>query len=656
MTAVEEIKAKLDIVDIISETVSLKKSGQSYTGFCPFHQNTRTPSFVVFPHTQTWRCFGACAEGGDLFSYVMKRDGCDFKDALTTLAKQAGVTLAEPTAQTRQQDEYQRKLFELNAAAASHFHHLLLNAPAATPCRHYLAQRAFTPETIAQFQFGYAPNQWDHVKKHFLSRGYTVDDLLAVGLITQKDDGSSEYDRFRNRLMIPIRNRQSEVIGFGARALADDQIPKYLNSPQTKLFNKSETLYGLDVAHKAIRSSGEVVVVEGYMDVIQAHQQGAENVVAQMGTSLTEAQIKQLSVGSPKIILALDSDAAGNAATIRSLNLARRYLPRKQRATAGSQGIAFEAHVAQDIYVVPLPQGQDPDDVLRQGVAVWQALLEQALPSLDFYEQLIFKQTEHETPQGKSKIVHDLIPIYQEISDEVEKSVRTQQLARRLGVDERLLLEELKGTTVSQPKPQKKQPRPTLDSKKVAQVSQLANQKLDLEDYCLALILAAPSGLAIANAVLETQQLSALNINDFHHGENKAMFKSMQLWTAAESPQPEILAGMVGESLALRLNYLMERWHNQIRLPHREELHKDLQTTILQMRIENINKQVKELEFLQRQSDDEDTETRNHYIMMTYKFSQQRKQLDQTKNNLSSIGQNLVPLNHSGQTHTRPKH
>ncbi len=394
MSASDEIKARLDMVDIVSETVTLKKSGRNYTGFCPFHSNTKTPAFVVFPETQTWRCFGACADGGDLFSFVMKREGYDFKEALRLLAQKAGVQLEEPTPQIAKRDEQHQKLLELHAAAATYFHNLLATSSAGATTRAYLAERELTAETIGTFQLGFALDEWEACKSHFLERGYSIEDLLAAGLIVERDDGSPGYDRFRNRLIIPIRDLRGRVIGFGARALAKDQVPKYLNSPQTVLFDKSATLYGLDLARKHIRETDQVVIVEGYMDVIQAHQRGATNVVAQMGTALTEQQLKRIAGMANKIVLALDADTAGNAATVRSLSLARQLLPKKTKATPTSRGIELEAHIIQEIYIAALPENKDPDDMLREGLEVWQALIDQATPTLDFYEKLILGQAD----------------------------------------------------------------------------------------------------------------------------------------------------------------------------------------------------------------------------------------------------------------------
>jgi len=635
MTVVDEVKSRLDIVEIVSETVTLKKSGQSYTGFCPFHQNTKTPSFVVFPHTQTWRCFGACAEGGDLFSFIIKRDGCDFKEALTTLATRAGVALKQ-SSPTPEQDNYTKKLQTLNIEAANYYHHLLLNNRVGAQTLHYLTQRAITPQTIATFQLGYAPNRWDNLKSHFLNRGYTPDDLINAGLVKRQDNGSLGNDRFRNRLMIPIRDHKGQVVGFGARALLEGQVPKYLNSPQTTLFDKRTLLYGLDLARKHIYTKKQVVIVEGYMDVIQAYQQGAKNVVAQMGTALTETQLQRITLGSPKIILALDSDAAGNTATIRGLSLARQALPKRNRPTPTAKGIAFEAHLTQEIYVVPLPQGKDPDDVLRQGLNVWQALLEQAMPALDFYEKLILNNTDIRTPAGKAHVVHSLVPIYREIADEIEKAARVQQLARTIGIDERLLMAELQSTT----KPTKST-RPVSLVSKIPQKKQLdTSTKLRPEDHCLAMIIAYPKILPLVNDGLAQQNLPNLNVNDFNQGDNKEIFKYIQLWTISEIPRLETLIDMVDMLLTPRLQFLANQGHQDLALPI-EKLRQDLQATILQLRKINIQKQVDELTFLQRSGD---SQTIQHYNKIEFDYRRELHKLNIALSNVrGTFGSTSIP-------------
>lgn len=653
MSVVDEIKTRLDIVDVVSDTVNLKKSGRSYTGFCPFHSNTKTPSFVVFPDTQTWRCFGACADGGDVFSFVMKREGFDFKSALELLARRAGVQLPEYKAHSAEHTEERDKLLELTAAAAAYFHQLLTTSPAAAKTREYLAQRELSAETIATFQLGYALDEWEALKSHFIERGYSAEELLAAGLIVERDNGSPGYDRFRHRLMIPIRDAQGHVIGFGARALSTDQVPKYLNSPQTALFDKSATLYGLDLARKHIRDSGQVVIVEGYMDAIQAHQRGATNVVAQMGTALTEAQLKLIAPLANQIVLALDSDTAGNAATMRGLSLARELLPKKTRATSTSRGIAYEAHIEQEIYIAALPVGQDPDDVLRQGLEIWQEFITQAVPALDFYETLILDAADLTTPQGKSVAVRELIPIYREIKDDVEKVARVQRLARKTSLDERLLLAELKTKPpkvrpASRPQPPVEPELPPTLMEPVPGTA-AATAATGLEEYCLGLILSHPLSLAMANDILEKQGVAPLTVNDFKRGENKEIFKSLQLWTISETPKIEILVSMVAGVLEQRLALLASQWHRRP-APPVENINQDLSVAVLRLRLQNVDEQIKELTFLQREAvDNKDTQGARQYTEMAEAYSQQRKKLEQTRDALSLMGQRRAETNRFGQ-------
>ncbi|MCK6627191.1 MAG: DNA primase [Anaerolineae bacterium] len=656
MSVVDDIKARLDIVDIVSDTVNLKKSGRSYTGFCPFHSNTKTPSFVVFPDTQTWRCFGACADGGDLFSFVMKREGLDFKGTLDLLAQRAGVKLPEYSARSPQHSEERDKLLQLAAAAAAYFHQLLTTSTSAAKTREYLAQRGLTAETIATFQLGYALDEWEALKSHFMGRGYTAADLLAVGLIVERDNGEPGYDRFRHRLMIPIRDSQGHVIGFGARALSTDQVPKYLNSPQTALFDKSATLYGLDLARKPIRDSSQAVIVEGYMDAIQAHQQGAKNVVAQMGTALTEAQLKLIAPLANQIVLALDADSAGNAATMRGLSLARQLLPKKHRATSTSRGIAYEAHIEQEIFIAALPPGKDPDDVLREGLEVWQQFISQAVPALDFYETLILESTDLTTPQGKAVAVRELIPIFREIKDDVEKVARVQRLARKTGLDERLLLAELKSKAAaatprlaSRPQKQPEPEKSTVLAPEPVPRMVSTTSALGLEEYCLGLILNHPLSLAIANDILEKEGLPGLSINDFRRGENKEIFKALQLWTVTETPKIETLVSMVDEVLERQLAVLASQWHRRPQ-PPAENINQDLSVAILRLRLQNVIEQIKELTFLQREAvDNKDVQGARQYTEMAETYSQQRKKLEQTRDALSLMGQRRAEANRFGQ-------
>ena len=327
MGTVEEVKNRIDIVEFISGYIPLKKAGHNYKGLCPFHAE-KTPSFVVFPDTQTWHCFGACGTGGDVFRFFMQAEGTDFSEALRELAQRAGVSLGPPTPRSEAADKQREKLLDIQAAAAQYFHHQLRQSKEGAQVREYVADRGINTETVERFQLGYALNKWEGLKSHLTGRGYTEADLVEAGLLVKKEETGSSYDRFRKRLIIPIRDSQGRVIAFGARALDPNDVPKYLNSPQTPLFDKSSTLFGLDLAKRAIRNSDQAVIVEGYMDVLSAHQRGHANVVAGMGTALTEAQLTLLKHLTKNFVLALDADTAGDAATLRGINLARESLDR----------------------------------------------------------------------------------------------------------------------------------------------------------------------------------------------------------------------------------------------------------------------------------------------------------------------------------------
>lgn len=378
MSVTDEIKARIDIVSYVQRYVpSLKKSGRNYKACCPFH-NEKTPSFIVNPERGTWHCFGACAEGGDIFTFAQKVNGWDFKETLRELAQQAGVELkSEATRQSLPQDwswslaesepqvvppEENQTQLDILAEVAERYHSFLYLPQGAETLAYVREQRGINDDTIRKFKIGLAPNRWDGALRKLRQLGYEEDDIVEAGVVVRNDKGKV-YDRFRNRLMIPIRDEIGRVVGFGARALDPDDKAKYINSPQSAIFNKSSLLYGLDMAKEAISSTGKAVLVEGYLDVIQAHQAGFCNVVAQMGTAMTEEQVALLTPKYTRLIwLALDTDAAGKAATDRGNNIV--------------QNIARPNNVR--IHFFNLPEGKDADDVIRDSPQQWRRLFEKA--------------------------------------------------------------------------------------------------------------------------------------------------------------------------------------------------------------------------------------------------------------------------------------
>ena len=546
MRVTEEIKSRLDIVDVVSETVSLRKSGRNLSGFCPFHQNTRTPSFFVFPETQTWRCFGACAEGGDIFSYVMKANTWDFREALENLAGRAGVTLEDRKPVDKKKVAHEEKLADLTAAAADYFHQLFLHAPQAEFARNYVAGREYNQETIETFQFGFALNAWDACRSHFNGQGYTDDELLEVGLLTENPDKGTKYDRFRNRLMIPIRNVDGRIVGFGARTLEKDGIPKYLNSPQTPLFDKSRILFGLDMAKRNIREARQAVIVEGYMDVIRAWQGGYGNVVAQMGTALTETQLQQLKRYTKRFILALDADAAGAQATLRSLQVARETLDREVEAKFDARGLVqHEGRLKADIRVVGMPEGKDPDDIIREDADEWATLVEQAKPVVAYVIDVTTANLDMEDAKGKTAVAQQVIPLIKDINDPVERDHYWQQLARSLQIDERALrqtqVEERRPRQRYQPPPPPEMP-PNDDSVEWQQMPKTAvasarnpiNANMRQANYlhqCMNDLRIIP----MVNERLGACEEAPVGDEDFDLAEDRAIMKKLMQWQANKS-------------------------------------------------------------------------------------------------------------------------
>lgn len=430
---IERVKDQLDIVSYIQTYVpSLKKAGRTYKACCPFHAE-KTPSFVVNPETQQWRCYGSCATGGDLFSFAMKYNNWTFAEALQELAKMANVELKPQSPQQKQQQEADERLIGLLKTAAEMFHqNLFASTPEAKEALRYVKEkRGFSDDTIRDFQIGYAPGQWQWMHDSLVKIGYNEKDLLETGLISRNDAGNT-YDRFRHRLMIPIRDDRGRVRGFGARALNPDDTPKYLNSPQSSLFDKSHTLFGLDRAKRSIQDMGYAVIVEGYMDAIQAHQAGYTNVVAQMGTALTEAQLKLLVPrNTQKIILALDADVAGQNATRRSLEVARQTLQTD-----------FAGRLKADIRILHIDDAKDPDDVLRETPEKWADYVVQAKPVADFLIDMEMATLDINTAtiQEKESVARRLLPLLNASEDNLYKRDNIQKLAMRLRIDERDLL------------------------------------------------------------------------------------------------------------------------------------------------------------------------------------------------------------------------
>jgi len=548
MGVVDEIKERLDIVDVIGAYVPLQKAGRYYRALCPFHAE-KTPSFYVFPDSQRWHCFGACGEGGDIFTFVMKREGWDFATALEELARRAGVVLRPRTPEQARMDEENARLQAAVAEAARYYHHLLLHAPEAARAREYLARRGLSSETILRFQLGYSLPAWDALRAHLTGRGFTPAELVRAGLLVEREDGST-YDRFRDRLMIPIRDPHGTTVGFGARTLEAEGVPKYINSPQTPLFDKGRLLFGLDMARDAIRREECVVVVEGYMDVMQAHQAGFGNVVAQMGTALTETQVRLLKRYTRRLILALDPDAAGIQATLRGLEVAREAMDRELTPVFNPRGlVGFERRLGAEIRVLTLPPGNDPDDLIRQDPARWPVLVRESLPVVEFVLGQLLRQTDLEDAKGRARVVEAMLPLLRDVGDPVERETYAQKVARALRLDARTVLARL-----YEAERQAAQRTPVV----VSPEGQRGGVIADLEGYCLATFLHQPWLLDAVNRTLEEWDIPPLRPGDFNDPACRASLEAWEEILAEGAADPSILRERLPEAVIFRLDSLPE--------------------------------------------------------------------------------------------------
>jgi DNA primase len=427
---VDEIKRRIDVADVIGQSVALKRSGRILKGLCPFHSE-KTPSFVVFPESGTWRCFG-CSQGGDLFTFVMKHDGLDFGEALRSLAQKAGVELtgAGPSESDR---EHQAQLLQALESARL-FYRASLAERAGQAARQYLRQRGVTDASVDLFGLGYAPRQSGALIDHLRSAGISMEIAEAAGLVGHGDEGEL-FERMRGRVIFPIRDGEGRTIAFGGRTLDDDVQPKYLNSPQTEMFDKSSCFYGYDLARSAIRTSRSMTVVEGYMDVLMVHQAGYHDVVATLGTALTERHVRMIRRQVDTVILALDADIAGQRAMRRGLDVVRGVDRPSGVGDDWLRAVRSTSNNKLQLKVMVLPEGKDPDDVAREDPARWAALSEEAVPAVDFVIDRLGSQFDLNTARGKSEAVYDALPVIRDIVDPIERSHYERKLAELVGVD-----------------------------------------------------------------------------------------------------------------------------------------------------------------------------------------------------------------------------
>ena len=626
MTAVDEIKSRLDIVDIVSETVKLRHTGKNYTGFCPFHTNTKTPAFVVFPDTQTWRCFGQCNEGGDIFSFVMKREGWDFPETLRNLAERAGVTLHEYTPEEQEKVEENEHLREVLSMAVTFFQHQLRNTEAGKEALAYLYSRKLNDETINAFGLGYAPDAWDALTNHLKSRDITEEDLMNAGLVTERESGGI-YDRFRHRLVIPIRDQRSRMAGFGGRVLRHEDIPKYLNSPKTAVFDKGRLLYGLDMAHREIRAKDQVVIVEGYLDVIGPYQAGFKNCVSPMGTALTEDQFRLIKRYSRKIVLALDPDAAGEKATLRGLQTARETLEREGDPMFDARGLMqVEGRLKADIRVTTLPDGMDPDEIALADPDHWSALVDQARPVVIHVMETLAARADVDDPKTKEEIANQVLPLIEDVKGSVEREAYRQRLARLLKVDERALVRRSSSSAGARRRTFRQRPAvpPSITT------TRITTSHRELETSCIKALIDDPTLLHFVDRAFRGFELACLHPEDFSHTDNKEVFKVIK--QALEQDVEEVNAFIRNQLPDEMLDPYLESstgnhypdWRMQPNSPILEGLIK----MFIRLRRIRIDEGLDQLVFLQTQESIEDDNAAFDFKKVAMEYAQVRTKLD----------------------------
>ena len=452
----EQVRSTANIVEVISGYVPLKKRGQNFWGCCPFH-GEKTPSFAVNPAKNMFYCFG-CHEGGDIFKFIMKIESCDFKEALKLLAARYGIPVPErqKTAVEIRREKQRERIYETNATACRFYQACLLKTPYGKGALAYLNGRGINQEIINSFSIGYALDSFTSLLSNLGRHGYKGEELLAAGLVAM---GRQQlYDKFRNRVMIPIKDPKGKIVGFGGRVL-DNSTPKYLNTAETEWFNKRRLLFAMDVAYKAIRTSRQAIVVEGYMDAISLHAAGISNVVASMGTAFAAEQAKLLQRIADEVVFCYDSDSAGRKASVRAVSIAR---------TAGLK-----------VRIAGVPEGKDPDEYVRRyGKEAFLKVVAEAREGIDFQIEETILQNDVSNLAGKVDAVSNILSFLLECKSEIEAAEHMRRVAQRLTIDEGLIVEEYRKATKRNGVKRESAYVPVPDVKKISITRQAEEQLL----------------------------------------------------------------------------------------------------------------------------------------------------------------------------------
>lgn len=469
---IEEIKKRIDIVDFLSSYISLKKTGRNFKANCPFHQE-KTPSFVVSPERQIWHCFGSCNEGGDIIKFLMKWENITFFEAVRDLAEKAGVKLKQVGFEDGVWKKKER-LVNMNLWAVDYFHYILTKTDLGKKALDYLKSRSINKEIAETFKLGYAPSSWDSLLKFLKKKKFTEPELYEGGLITRGQRGNY-FDMFRGRLMFPIKDARGNIIAFSGRSLDEkDKSSKYINTPETPIYHKRETLFGIDLAKDSIKKEKNVYLVEGEFDVISPYQHGVENVVATKGTAVTREQLMLLKRYTDRITLTLDSDSAGEDAVRKAID----------------EGESVDC----DIEVVAFDWAKDPDEAVRQDTVQFKKTIKKTTPAYDFILELLNKKYPDNTPFDKKKIGEEMVPYIEKIRNPIVQSHYIKKLAELLGVSESSI-----EFAIRKLKNREKQKVFKVSSKKADEES----REVMLQKYLLSLILQNSNAYKIAEAVFK---------------------------------------------------------------------------------------------------------------------------------------------------------
>lgn len=470
---IQQIKDKIDVADLIGEYIQLKPAGANKKGLCPFH-NEKTPSFMVSSERQNWHCFG-CGKGGDIFSFIQEMEGMEFVEALRYLANRAGIELSNRRSEV--DNNQKNRIKQINKEAARFFYNFLIKMSTAKDALKYLEERGIKLETIDEWQIGFIPEQWDLLTQYLLKKGFAVDDLVASGLTIRKEGAESGgvrgfYDRFRGRIMFPIRDVHGEVVGFTGRILVEKENSggKYVNTPQTIVYDKSRVIFGLEKAKQEIKTKDLAVIVEGQMDAIACHQAGMKNVVASSGTALTEEQIKLLQRYSKNINMAFDVDDAGQNAAKRGIDL------------------AIEAGMRVRVIRIPEGKGKDPDECLKKNPDIWFEAVNNAQDVMDWYFSKVFSKKDITNYQEKQQAVDEILLKIARIPYAVEKDHWLRKLSEIVRVDVVVLRDDLKRVAIKKNVNKLNSAEKKLESEKIIKKDPLSL----LLERLLALILKYP--------------------------------------------------------------------------------------------------------------------------------------------------------------------